>query len=65
MPVQIDDKGLLNLKKMENWDNIDVICIDEALFFYNPRDFIISIERRIKYYCSGIGWHRIENHWGW
>ena len=46
--TKLDDLGLLNLKKMENWDNIDVICIDEAQFFYNLYDFIISIEQEDK-----------------
>ena len=43
--LKLDDNGLINLDKIENWNSIDVIGIDEAQFFSNIREFILKIER--------------------
>lgn len=43
--IKLDDNGLLDLKKREDWNEIDVICIDEAQFFCKLYEFIIDIEQ--------------------
>ena len=46
--IKLDDNKLLELNEMDGWDNIDVVCIDEAQFFGKLYEFILKIEKENK-----------------
>jgi len=46
--IKVSNEELENIERMDDWENIDVIGIDEAQFFPNLKEFILKFEKSNK-----------------